>query len=173
MLERGIESDNFRDQTFSLPPRYGSNPERVCAEAFEKWIPGWRPINGETVQVSIGAGKRIDFLIHDTFVEFHPIYIIRELKSSRANTDFKHLYRKLPHWGRDKLVDLLTEELEAQYAHRRQQLISISHHADKHLLVVKNPWEVWRSVIKQYGDPAPKWDEFRRFWHDAIRNKGQ
>lgn len=119
---------------------------------------------GETCQISIGH-KRIDFRIDDTLIEFHPIFIKRELKSWKASEIFSRLYRQLRGHQKELLIEMLTDELAAQYSHRRKQLISTCpelRHCD--LVFCANKWEIYKHVIKRFSNNPPKWEAFKQHW---------
>ena len=169
MLNR--EPDPIALNKASLPPiplRFDSRSERALCAIFEHYIPNWKPVMGETFQVPIGGNKRIDFLINDTLVEFHPIMINRELKSSEAQILFRQMYKRSNRWERGQLVDLLVSELGAQYSHRRWQLVSMSPHAGKQFLVCKNEREVYHQVILRFSPKPPSVETFKAEFYAAL-----
>ena len=169
MLNR--EPDPIALDKANLPPvplRFDSRSEKSLCFLFERYIPGWKPVMGETFQVPIGANKRIDFLIGSTLIEFHPIMINRELKSSEAQTLFRQMFKRSNRWERGKLVDMLVSELGAQYSHRRWQLVSMSPHADKRFIVCKNEKEVYDKVILQFCPKPPTVATFKAEFYGAL-----
>lgn len=144
-----------------VPLRFDSRSEYSLAQIFERYIPGWRAVMGETFQIPI-RDKRIDFLINDTLIEFHPIQINRELKSSNANALFRQMYKRSNRFEREQLVDLLVEELGAQYSLRRWQLVQHSEHRGKQFIVCKNEYEVYKNVIKRFAPKPPTQEQFRK-----------
>jgi hypothetical protein len=123
---------------------------------------------GETMQIPIG-NKTIDFSVCGDLVEYHPISINRELKSSRANQIFRRLYRKASQWEREQLCELLTEELSAQYEHRRGQLVQLSEHAGKHLYVCTSPWEVYRDIVRRLCPKPPSYTDFKSQFYKLLK----
>ena len=149
------------------PLRYDSRSEFALCTIFERYIPGWKPVMNETFQISI-FDKRIDFQIQSTLLEFHPIMINRELKSSDANTLFRQIYKRASRFEREQLVDLLTAELGAQYSARRWQLIQSSEHRGKQFVVCKNEFEVYKNIIKRFAPNPPKLEQFKNEFYAAI-----
>ena len=116
---------------------------------------------GETVQIPI-KDKRIDFLINDTLLEFHPITLNREMKCSESNALFRQMYKRSSRFEREQLVDILVGELAAQYSLRRWQLIQDSHHKGKQFVVCKNEYEVYKKIIKRFSPNPPSQEQFRK-----------
>lgn len=128
---------------------------------------------GVTCQIAIG-NKRIDFAVEDCLVEFHPIFIKRDLKSWQASEKFSKLYYRLKGHEREVLVDMLTSELEAQYHHRRKQLVeSNATYRTHELITCFNNYDVYKHCIKRFGRGAPKWQDFRDMWKDLAEKLRQ
>lgn len=143
------------------PPRYDSRSEYSLAQIFERHIPHWHPVMGETVQIPI-LDKRIDFLIQNTLVEFHPILINRELKDNDANFLFRQLYKRSNRFEREQLTEMMYKELSAQYSLRRWQLIQHSEHRGKQFVVCRNEQEVYKSIIKRFSPKPPSFEDYRK-----------
>jgi len=125
---------------------------------------------GDTIQIPIGK-KSVDFLIGDCFIEYHPITIKHDLKSWRASEIFSRMYRELKGHKRDTFVEMLTEELGAQYFHRRRQLIDSSPEFKGHdLLLCCNSFDVYKMAIKRFSDTPPRWATFRAEWEELQRS---
>jgi hypothetical protein len=122
---------------------------------------------GTTFQIPI-SDKRIDFLIGDTFVEFHPVIITRELKSSNANAIFRQMFASGTKWERGQLVEMLVEELTAQYSLRRWQLIQHSEHRGKKLMVCGTERQVYKKVIEQFSKNPPGLKVFCREFSELV-----
>jgi len=151
----------------ALPLRYDSRSEFALCTIFERYIPGWKPVMSETFQIPI-LDKRIDFQIQNTLLEFHPIMINRELKSSDANALFRQIYKRAPRFEREQLVDLLTAELGAQYSARRWQLIQSSEHRGKQFVVCRNELEVYKNIIKRFVPNPPRLEQFKTEFYAAT-----
>ena len=174
MIERGEHGPVELSKCF-LPPaplpfvRYDSRSEFALAELFKKYIPGWLPVMNDTIQISIGFNRTVDFRIENTLLEYHPIMINREMKSSHANQIFRQAFARSNKWERSQLVEMLVEELGAQYAHRRAQLVAASPHAGKHLIVCGGPEEVHRSILQQFGKGIPNLSQFKTEFHGHVQ----
>lgn len=152
------------------PLKFDSRSEAIIATLFERFIPNWKAQADITCQIQIGT-KRIDFAVENCLIEFHPIFIKRDLKSWQASEKFSKLYRKLHGHDRDVLCEMLTEELEAQYHHRRRQLIeSSATYKDKELITCFNNWDVYKHVLKRFSPNPPKWDKFKEMWKEINNN---
>jgi hypothetical protein len=154
----------------SLPPvplRHDSRSEFALCELFKRYIPGWVPVMGNTFQVPI-RDKRIDFLIGKTFVEFHPILVIRELKDSDATALFRQMYKRGNHFEKQQLAELLTLELRAQYSARRWQLIQHSEHRGKELIVCGNEVDIYKNIVNRFSKEPPGLKVFCREFSELI-----
>ena len=169
MLKREI-NDSPDLSKCSLPPspiKYDSRSEYALCELFKRYIPGWTPIMGVTFQIPI-IDKRIDFLIDNSLIEFHPIIITRELKSSNANSIFRQMFGRADKWERGQLVEMLVEELSAQYSHRRWQLIQHSEHRGKSLIVCGNVRQVYKRVIERFAKHPPRFKVFEKDFLNLV-----
>lgn len=170
MAERDLR---LTSEDLKLPPRpirYASRSEEALSRLFEKYIPGWQCREGVTFQIPIG-NKTIDFEVGGDLVEYHPIMINRELKSSRANSLFRSMYKRLNRFEREQLTELLTNELAAQYEHRRGQIVALSdQHRGKDLIVCTGLWDVYRDVIRRHAPEPPQFHKFKsEFYSDVKR----
>lgn len=157
----------------SLPPvplKHDSRSEFALCELFKRYIPGWMPVMGETFQIPI-RDKKIDFLIQNTFVEFHPILVIRELKSDEATALFRQMYRRGNGFEKQQLAELLTIELRAQYSARRWQLIQHSEHRGKELIVCGNELEVYKNIVKRFAKEPPGLKVFCKEFSELIEGR--
>lgn len=134
---------------------YGSRSEATCAWLLERYVPGWRPIVGETVQIGIGT-KRIDFRVNGAFIEYHPIAHEREFACSSAWRDTKRIMLQLRPHGRRELMHALSQELRAQYYKRRRLLIDSSHFRDLELILACDITEFYRAVLKRFAHDLPR-----------------
>jgi hypothetical protein len=121
------------------------------------------PILGVSVHIPIGK-KTIDFRINDSLIEFHPIVISRELKSSDARDSYQRLHRRLSGHDRDTLSGLLCRELAAQYHARRLVLIkSNATYRECELISCFSSAEVYNEVLRRFcpKDRLPSFQSFR------------
>jgi hypothetical protein len=72
------------------------------------------------------------------------------------------MYKRSSRFEREQLVDLLVEELAAQYSLRRWQLVQHSEHRGKQFVVCKNEFEVYKNVIKRFAPKPPTQEQFRK-----------
>jgi hypothetical protein len=168
MIEPGAEkSPDLSKCRLPSALKFDSRSEAALCVLFERYIPGWAPIMGVTFQIPI-IDKRIDFLINNTLVEFHPIMINRELKSSNANSLFRQMYKRCDKFERGQLVDLLVDELSAQYSLRRWQLIQHSEHRGKQFVVCRNEVEIYKQVICRFSNKAPGLTQFKTEFNAEV-----
>lgn len=148
----------------SIPPELmsvQSASEYACAKMLEKYC-GWRALDGATMQIQVGRTV-FDFRIHDTFIEYHPISLKREFLTDgmRAISSAIH---GLPKGRKVEILKAVAEELEAQYAKRRSQVLS-THRAygEMPLVCVHTPEEFIRKVICRFATgKCPDVDAMRR-----------
>jgi len=141
-----------------------SGSEYACAKMLEKYSP-WKAINGGTTQIKVGR-TLFDFCIQDTFVEYHPISLKREFITDgmRAISSAIH---GLPKSKKVEILKAVAEELEAQYAKRRAQVLS-AHPVYKSmdLICVHTPEEFIREVLCQFATkPHGDMESLRREFH--------
>lgn len=141
--------------------KFDSRSEYALCILFERYIPGWIAVTGETFQIPI-VDKRIDFLINNTLLEFHPIMINRELKSSDSLNLFRQMYARANKFEKAQLIKLLSSELTAQYSLRRWQLIQHSEHRGKQFIMCGNEREVYQSVMCRFVERPPSWKQFKQ-----------
>jgi hypothetical protein len=153
-----------------------SGSEYACAKMLEKYC-DWRPIDGATMQIKVGRTV-FDFRIHDTFLEYHPISLKREFITDgmRAISSAIHGLSKP---RKVEILKAVAEELEAQYAKRRGQVLS-AHPAygDMPLICVHTPEEFIRKVLCKFatvrcGDVDSLRREFNKLRKEfiALRQK--
>lgn len=139
---------------FSLPKfesvTFASRSEYAWSVLLEKYIDNFKIETGVTFQVPVGK-KFIDFKIDDVFIEYHPIKFLHEFKSSTAYHEFQEFCKrvKTPIANRARLI--FQKEFEAQYYHRRRQLLNNFGLEDKALIVVHNDKDMYRQVLKSFS----------------------
>lgn len=126
-----------------------SGSEYACAKMLEKYCE-WRGLDGATMQIKVGR-TLFDFRIHDTFIEYHPISLKREF----ITDGMKAISSAIHGLSKPKKVEILkavAEELEAQYAKRRGQVLSAHPgYAEMPLICVHTPEEFIRKVICRFA----------------------
>lgn len=139
----------------SLPSRpvaqltFQSLSEYACAKMLEKYA-GWKGIEGATFQISVGRAV-YDFRIGDTFVEYHPISLRRELITD-ALKSIMSVANRLPRRDKLQLMEGMTEELKAQYAKRRgQTLAAHPAYSRMELVCVHSAEDFIEKVVKRFA----------------------
>ena len=146
--QRGLNKlhlPSIPDELLSLQ----SGSEYACAKMLEKYC-GWRPIDGATMQIKVGRAI-FDFRIHNTFVEYHPISLKREFITDgmRAISSAIH---GLPKSKKVEILKAVAQELEAQYAKRRGQVLAAHiNYREMSLICVYTPEEFISKVICKFA----------------------
>jgi len=164
-------------ERFSLPPvpaemlDLQSASEYACVKLLEKYT-NWKGIDGATCQIKVGR-TTFDFRVEDTFVEFHPISLKREF----ITNGMRHIssaMHSLPKVKKVEILKAVAEELEAQYAKRRGQVLSAHPAYGKmQLICVHTPEEFIRKVICRFmtardANVERMRQEFSKFRKDFI-----
>lgn len=166
----------------SLPPppiemlSLQSASEYACVRLLEKYT-DWKAIEGATCQIKVGRTV-FDFRVEDTFVEFHPISLKREF----ITDGMRHISSAMHNLPKAKKVEILkavAEELEAQYAKRRGQVLSAHPDYGKmQLICVHTSEEFIRKVVCKFmtannGNVERMRQEFNKFRKEfiALRRK--
>jgi hypothetical protein len=153
-----------------------SGSEYACAKMLEKYC-GWKALDGATTQIKVGR-TIFDFRIHNTFVEYHPISLKREFITDgmRAISSAIHGLSKP---RKVEILKAVAEELEAQYAKRRGQVLSAHPvYGEMPLICVHTPEEFIRKIICRFavtrcGDVESLRQEFNKLRKEfiALRQK--
>lgn len=102
---------------------YASASEQKCGEALQKYIRGWKPMHGVTIQVDIGNHRSVDFRVGNTLIEFHPICLWREMESITATDKMINVYKTLDEDQKVIFRDAMTDELKQQYRKKRKMAL--------------------------------------------------
>lgn len=148
-----------------------SASEYACAKMLEKYC-SWRAADGATVQIKVGRTV-FDFRIRDTFIEYHPISLKREFITNgmRAISSAIHGLSKP---RKIEILKAVAEELEAQYAKRRGQVLSVHPtYKEMPLICVHTPEDFIRKVICKFtvvrcGDVDSLRQEFNKLRKEFI-----
>ena len=168
--QRGFDKlrlPSIPDELLSLQ----SGSEYACAKMLEKYC-GWQPIDGATMQIKVGRAI-FDFRIHDTFIEYHPISLKREFITDGMRSISSAIHGLSKH-KKVEILKAVAEELEAQYAKRRGQVLSVHPiYKDMPLICVHTPEEFIRKVIcrftiKRCGDVESLRREFNKLRKEFI-----
>lgn len=164
----GPEQHNKKSKTSYDGSKFDSLAEARVAHCLELYVPYWKPIPGETIQIPIGK-KRIDFRVNETFLEFHPVIISRELKSDGARRMYERISKQFSPTQKNAINYLLQSELESQYWIRRNTLIqSHPNYAGCDLVVAASPMQVYKGIVQRYADTRRvQYPEFVTAWHSV------
>jgi hypothetical protein len=151
------------------PVEFDSLSEKVCAALLERYVPGWRAIMGETVQIPVDS-KRIDFKVKQTWVEYHPISHSHEWDNRRAFYHLQETLRRFPLHAQKAVWGALREEFETKYYRRRRALLDLTGHQREPLIVAHSPVDFYRQVLKPLGQCPLNEKAFLREWSRLINS---
>lgn len=146
-----------------------SGSEYACAKMLERYC-DWRPIDGTTMQIKVGRAL-FDFRIHDTFVEYHPISLRREFLTDGISSISSAIH-ELDKSKKMEVFKAISDELEAQYAKRRGQVLSVHlTYKEMPLICVHTAEDFIRKVICKFatgkcGDLDSLMREFNKLRND-------
>lgn len=148
---------------------YESASEERCSRFLQKYVSGWRPIRGVTVQVPIDNDRAVDFRVKDTLVEFHPIMPWKEMRSVDALEKMVTLYKSLGAEDRELLKTALREELLTHYIKYRKTCLQACRNPNIRnlkLIVCSSEVEFYGRVLVPYADiSTPKVINFLNAWN--------
>jgi hypothetical protein len=138
------------------PLRFASRSEYACGVMLEKYVPNFELANGFTFQVGVGFNKTIDFYVHGTFIEYHPIVLQREFDNRTALRKFFDALKQVKSYYKEAIIDAIKDELAEKYYRRRKFLVTMAAGKDAELIVAVNPQDFYRTVLKRFGVNIPK-----------------
>jgi hypothetical protein len=170
--------------------RYASAAEAACAELMERYIAGFKIESGKTFQIIVkdrekGTCKTVDFLVKNTFVEFHPPN--RYARRDMPQGDFTGQDLPAPwlnqRWGAGapiaerELQDALGKQVMHDYQRLRRQVIAMDpRYRGKKLIVVVSAGDLYDKIIEHYGRGYPDRErfiaEFERIRVKVLRENG-
>lgn len=147
-------------------PNFKSKGEANCARVFERFVAGYKAVEGQTYEYPIGFHRSVDFKIGSLLVEYHPVDLRHEMLNKQLLSAIKAGLKHCPQRLKRKVYQELHEEYQEQYAKRRKQLISSS--ADPtarscELVCCFNKHEVFEKVITRLNPKVTK-HEFNLVW---------
>jgi len=147
---------------------FDSKSEAACAVLLEKYIPNFKIIRGSTYQVPSGHFS-IDFLVQETFVEYHPIVLTygRDIKKIEDYLTFKKTREQLPPRLRQEYIKMMKEQLASDYYHKRKSSLDYNH-LGYDFILAKTPLEFYDSVIKPFGRNYPSKKHFREEFKSIV-----
>lgn len=148
---------------------FDSFEEATCALLLERYVPGFRIIPGQTVQISIDS-HRFDFLVDGIILEYHPTLLFRTksgLGSFECFEDyaqFNLVKSALPMEQRKLFIEETRMLLAQQYADKRRELLQNSNnHKSSDLIVAESPQEFYWLVLRRFGTTeVPPLESFLR-----------
>lgn len=158
---------------------FGSLSEAATATLMEKYIPGFKIIEGDTFQIRTGPKNhhRIDFRIGGTLVEYHPTNLIYEFGGPEAYRRLERKLEQLPIEVRARIMSDKISSIAHRYEMKRQELIEADPHLrNMSLVIVHSPEELYDKVLKRFGNNLATReetiDEFFEITRDVKRSCG-
>ena len=108
----------------SIRVSFGSRSELACAMMLERYV-GWKAEVGISCQIDI-LGRKVDFRIGDTLIEYHPTSLPTAFTSREAFKMLKSSLRKVDKHTRSNILEAVKKELTGQYHKQRKILLSSS-----------------------------------------------
>ena len=149
--------------------QFASKSEMACGLLLERYIPGFELVPGKTFQVPIGLGKHCDFYVNNTFLEYHPINLHFEFLDKQALRQLRNALRHVKKDVKSQIVDALKNELGERYYRYRKTVADIWITKENTLVVVQDPVELYRKIIKPMGRNVPKEHKFLAEF-DRLKN---
>lgn len=177
--ENNSSSPVQRGKIFFNGTYFASVAEAVCGQMLELFVPGFAIRYGETFQISIGAGRSVDFLVQGVLIEFHGL---RFRPERRRFGDFsgRHQYKQFERqmrrsrrnrWKRARVIEEAREQLSHNYYQRRARHIrESSEHGERELVVATSCDEFYDLVIRRFNRQfCPTRYEFREIFFAMIK----
>jgi len=154
---------------------YCSLSEAALAACLELYVPGFKPIEGETYQIPIGNGRTVDFCLNDVLIEYHePVlkalpHKLGDFGSMENYVSFLRELRKAGHdkYRKPKTLSAWRERLADNYYCKRREMLNASHEfQDTELIVAHCREDFYQKVILRFAPaPMPSLVEFEeKFW---------
>jgi hypothetical protein len=151
-----------------VPVVYHSKSEAGVASVLTAFIPNWKPVMDDTVQIHLGGGRTVDFRVGRILLEYHPILLVREMRSDKAKALLEGIRPSLDDRQRQQVGEILREELIEQYQHRRWQLVSCSKYAGHGLMVVQSVEELHARALPKMLRKVPTLAEVKKVYWDGM-----
>jgi len=177
LIEFHFPSDSLNEAVFGenchnfKSLQFQSKSEAACAVLMQKYISGWKCIEGETFQVGLFQNRKADFLIGPEIVfEYHPISLHREMISDNARHSLERQLKHCKQYLKDEIIDAIKDELYYQYFARRQILVKATPGLENaELIVAIDSKGFYRKVIARFSDSPPGLREFSKEWDNLMR----
>jgi len=186
------EDEDSLDPKLSSPPGrflneesgivFHSRSEAACSALMERFIPGFRAIEGATYEIPIGCNKfghmrSIDFRLGNTLVEFHPVRIWRsgrhfgDFESREEWHEFLNEHRRCSRREKAEFKAETMRFLEDRYAAKRIQAIHANPAlAHTELIVATSPEDFYYKVIERFSPKPPHLEDFLEMFHEEKGN---
>lgn len=129
---------------------YSSISEAVCAILLQQYITNFQISFGDNFQVQVGGGRSVDFILHRTVIEYHPV----TSREKHRPTQPKHVRRHRHGPSRDAA-------LQDYIRRRRGALNQHEHFREYDLTVCTTPLDLYFLVITRFSENAlPTPEEF-------------
>lgn len=153
--------------------QFASKAEYACGCLLERYIPNFVLKKEETFQVSIGLNKHCDFRIGNIYLEYHPINLHFEFDDRQALRQLRNALRNVKKTFREQAYDAIKTELAEKYFRRRKMLVDLWTSHSGELIVVQNPTELYRQIIKRFGEGYPREKKFVQEFNSLRDSSGR
>jgi hypothetical protein len=147
---------------------FDSQSETACAAMLEKYLPNWKVEEGKTFQVNHEIPKTIDFLVGDTFLEWHPILMFKgknnlgDMPSTKQYHKFKEMKAEMSPERAKVFERRYKRVLAGAYLEERVNAVRESDsYRGYDVVLAQTPEEVY-DFIAQRAVNLPNRDEFVR-----------
>lgn len=158
---------------------FDSQGEAATAVVLEKYVQGFRIEEGKTFQVRTRSPKTIDFLVGDTFVEYHPTLVFHgknklgDIATRGEYESFKKTRDKLKEESPERMRRFKEEYkqvIRVNYRAQREQAIAQSEeYAGHNLIVVETPEELYDQVMIPLGTNIPSRESFVSEFNQTMK----
>ena len=156
-----LQHERFNRQTQQTDKlQFASKSEMATGLLLERYIPNFELVTGKTFQVPIGLGKHCDFKVGNIFLEYHPVNLHFEFYDKQALRQFRTAMRHVPKNAKRQIVEALKDELGERYYRNRKQVVDMWITSQNEFVVVQDPVELYRKIIKPHGRDVPKEHKF-------------
>ena len=156
-----LQHERFNRQTQQTDRlQFASKSEMATGLLLERYIAGFELVTGKTFQVPIGQSKHCDFKVKNIFLEYHPVNLHFEFYDKQALRQLRTALRHVPKNAKRQIVDALKDELGERYYRNRKMIVDMWITTQNEFVVVQDPVELYRKIIKPHGENVPKEHKF-------------
>lgn len=154
--------------------QFDSYLEAAVGALLEKYIPDFKLVMGETLQVVIDNRMKVDFIVQGVIVEYNPVVLsIREnpasFQSQEEYDTFKSYSSSLAKENRKDYVAQVRQGLKERYTAKRREALNATSMADKELVVATTPDELYDDVLTRFGSDLPDKNEFGKLLEKTAK----